>query len=172
MAIRDALATINSAQRGTAEKVTCVPDRGVLERETAMRLTLLSAAFAVAINSATLADDQAAQAVEMAANNLSHEMTDCFAFHTIMAACLLKSNFKKESEQARKGAGIYLDFAAWLGERAKISKLDEVIKARSNMAQRDLFKLIDRDCRNISIAMDKYGDRCKGDCRGPCCGSI
>jgi hypothetical protein len=125
-----------------------------------MKATFLSAMFTVALLGHAVADDQS-MAVEMAANNLSHEMSQCCAFHKVVAACFLQSNFKQESEQARKEAGIYLEWAASLGNRAGISKINEVLVARDNMAVKALRELIDNDCRNLSIALDKYGDRCK-----------
>ncbi len=125
-----------------------------------MKAILLTTVFAVALHGQAIAEDLPAVA-EIATNSLSHEMTQCFVFHNVVAACLLRGNDKKTAEQASKSAGVFLDYAIWLGKRAGISKLKEVIEARRNMAQKDLLELIDRDCRNISIALDKYGDRCK-----------
>jgi hypothetical protein len=131
-----------------------------------MKVTLLTAIFVVALHGHAVADDKST-AVEIAANDLSYEMTQCFAFHNIVAACMLRSNQKEPSERARKGAAIFLDYAVWLEKQAGISKIPEVLEARANMARKNLFKLIDSDCRNISIAMDKYLDRCQALAENP-----
>ena len=132
---------------------------------TGIKATLLIAAvFAVALHNQAVADDVSSEAMETAANNLSHEMVNCSVFYTVGAICVLRSNRsnrKDVSEQLRKTANTYQDFAAMLGERAGISKLDEVLKARTNIAREDMFNLMDRDCRNVSIVLDKYGKRCK-----------
>jgi hypothetical protein len=125
-----------------------------------MKVTLLAAVIAVALDGHAIADDQS-EIWEMATNNLSHEMSECAAFNKVVAACLFRSNMKKESEQARKSGVAYLEWAAYFAKEAGISKLDEVLSARDNMAVKSLRELIDDDCRNISIPLDKYGRRCK-----------
>jgi hypothetical protein len=127
---------------------------------------LIAAVFAVALHGYALADDQS-EAVEMATDNLSFEMSQCASFHKVVAACLFRSNQNEGAEQVRKSAVAYLEMAAWLAKRAGISKLDETLVARDNMAVKDMRKSIDDDCRSVSILLDKYADRCKAILHNP-----
>jgi hypothetical protein len=70
-----------------------------------LKAILLTTVFAVALNGQAIAEDLPAVA-EIATNSLSHEMTQCFVFHNVVAACLLRGNDKKTAEQASKSAGV------------------------------------------------------------------
>ena len=107
---------------------------GVQSGRTRLKAILLTTVFTVALHGQAIAEEPTV--TENATNNLSHEMTQCFVFHNVVAACFLQSNDKKMAEQASKSAGVFLEYAIWLGKQAGISKLKEVIEARRNIARR------------------------------------
>src|SRR5262245_51324174 len=107
-----------------------------------MKAILLTAVFAIALQGGHAVAEDQSEIAEMAANDLSHEMSKCAAFHNVVEACFLRGNQKEGAELARKSGVALMELAVWLGKRAGISKLDEVLLARNNMAIKDLRELI------------------------------
>ena len=107
-----------------------------------------------------LIDAQAAEStnVRLAYDYMSQDMTTCTVFYMLSGKCLGKDN-PKLSEQIGKAASVMANLAVLTGKHAGLE--ESALVARSNMQMTKLQAQTGRDCNNISVLLDRYGENCK-----------
>jgi hypothetical protein len=113
-----------------------------------------------------VANAQAADstAVRMAYNYMSHDMTTCTAFYMLSGKCLGKDN-PELSEQIEKAASVMANLAVLTGKHAGLK--DDALVSRTNTQMAKLQAQTGRDCSNISVLLNRYGESCKALGRHP-----
>ena len=103
-------------------------------------------------------------AVRLAYSYMSRDMTTCTVFYMLSARCLGKDN-PELSEQIEKAASVMANLAVLTGKHAGLK--DDALVALTNNQMARLQAQNGRDCANISVLLDRYGESCKALARHP-----
>jgi hypothetical protein len=90
--------------------------------------------------------------------NLSDEHIECVSFYSTVMVCVEKQD-SGLAERAHNAANTMLDRAVTITEKAKMKF--ETIEARSKLYRDSMSDELGKDCRNLSILLEKYGKTCK-----------
>jgi hypothetical protein len=97
-------------------------------------------------------------AVRLAYNNMSQEMTTCTVFYMLSGKCLGKDN-PELSEQIEKAASVMANLAVLTGKHAGLQ--DNALVARTKIQMTKLQAQTGKDCDNIAVLLNRYGESCK-----------
>lgn len=123
-----------------------------------MRCWVLAAAAIMATTQ--LAAEEGTPAFRQAANNLSHEFTECGAYFAIVAQCIRnRDNSDPVAANYEKSRDVAIERAYVLGREGGV--MDEAVLARLDVASSQQLKKINTSCANISILYSTYGYACK-----------
>ena len=103
-------------------------------------------------------------AVRLAYSYMSRDMTTCTVFYMLSARCLGKHN-PELSEQIDKAASVMANLAVLTGKHAGLK--DDALVAQTNGQMAKLEAQNGRDCANISLLLNRYGESCKALARHP-----
>jgi hypothetical protein len=103
-------------------------------------------------------------AVRLAYNYMSRDMTTCTVFYMLSGKCLGKDK-PELSEQIEKAASMMANLAVLTGKHAGLK--DDALVARTNTQMAKLQAQTGRNCDNISVLLNRYGESCKALARHP-----
>jgi hypothetical protein len=124
-------------------------------------LPAVAAWLSLGIVNAEAADSAA---VRLAYSYMSRDMTTCTVFYMLSARCLGKDN-PELSEQIEKAASVMANLAVLTGKHAGLK--DDALVALTNNQMARLQAQNGRDCANISVLLNRYGESCKALARHP-----
>jgi hypothetical protein len=118
----------------------------------------LSVAIALGLG-ASHALGQSVEAVDVAANNLSHEAAICLAYYSFAAHCIGRSPGQTElSRKYNEMAGHAKMIMETAGELAGVS--EQAHAARVEMALQAMKAATDNSCTNISVLLADHSHSC------------
>jgi hypothetical protein len=125
-----------------------------------IRTTVLASVLCVAASTA-FGQSKTERAYKDALNNLSHECSNCAVFYVISTICIEKSGKVGQDDIRRSKAAVdhFLTLATKFGQEAGL--IDEALRARVELSQKDMMKAIANDCTNYSVLLNRYGEACK-----------
>ena len=95
-------------------------------------------------------------------NNISDEYCNCAAYFMIVSEGFKRSNEIETAEQYIKVSETALKFADDFAKQSRTEEMAvKVTSARMEMYTKSMIKEIGNNIENISILMNKYGQRCK-----------
>lgn len=118
----------------------------------------LSVAVALGLG-ASHALGQSLEAIDMAANNLSHEAAICLSYYSFAAHCIGRNPDQAElSQKYNETAGHAKMIMETAGELAGVS--EQAHAARVEMALQEMKAATDNSCTNISVLLAEHSDSC------------
>jgi hypothetical protein len=124
-------------------------------------LSTVAVSLSLPVVNAQAADSTA---VRMAYSYMSHDMTTCTVFYMLSGKCLGKDK-PELSEQIEKAASMMANLAVLTGKHAGLK--DDALVARTNTQMAKLQAQTGRNCDNISVLLNRYGESCKALAKHP-----
>src|SRR5262249_50424484 len=91
-------------------------------------------------------------------NNVHHDMTTCVAYFRVVSMCNGISQHAETAANYKSVADQLLDQAIVLGREVRLS--DDAQLSRIKLAAKDMMRLIEGSCANISSLLRRYMDKC------------
>jgi hypothetical protein len=137
----------------------------ILSQEEPVRLWVSGAMMLMATSAIAQAQDKRFdedRVLRQAMNNFAHENIECAAFYTVFTACLINDKAHDNRELIGKYQNSYsaaMQMGALASERANLKK--ETVQVRLEMSVQSQMSLIENNCGNASLILNKYALQCK-----------
>lgn len=92
-------------------------------------------------------------------NEVSQAYALCYGYYTLVAICLDPKRDADVAENYRTFAKQFVGITFVAGKAAGLS--EAALVARLDLSLSQMQKDTDKDCRNISVLLQKYADKCK-----------